>query len=329
MEDVTRPDRRQNAALSAALAGAVDLSAVKARAEATARQQSRPAAAPAASGSAPATSGEWVVEVSEATFQQDVLERSLQVPVVVDLRASWSEESQQLSPILQRLSAESNGTWILATVDIDANPRIAQAFGVQSVPMTVAIAGGQVLDGVPGLQPEAQLRQWIASLVQALRDRLPGIKAAEERAAAGGAAEAEQPEDPRFTAAEEAFERGDYAAAEAAYEQILAAEPGNEDAKAALAQVRFTARAERTDSGAIEKADASPDDIDAQLAAADAEIAAQLVDQAFARLVATVRRTADEDRNRVRQHLVDLFELFPADDQRVMLARRNLASALF
>ncbi|WP_374118634.1 tetratricopeptide repeat protein [Allokutzneria sp. A3M-2-11 16] len=328
---MTRPDRRQNAALSAALAGAVDLSAVKARAEATARQQSRPAAAPAAPGAAPATSGEWVVEVSETTFQQDVLERSLEVPVVVDLHASWSEESQQLSPILRRLSAESGGTWILASVDIDANPRIAQAFGVQSVPMTVAIAGGQVLDGVPGLQPEAQLRQWIASLVQALRDRLPGIKAAEERAAAGGGAadEAELPEDPRFTAAEDAFEKGDYAAAEAAYEQILSAEPGNEDAKAALAQVRFTARAEQADSGAIEKADANPDDVDAQLAAADAEIAVQLVDEAFARLIAAVRRTADEDRNRVRQHLVDLFELFPADDQRVMLARRNLASALF
>ncbi|GAA4028791.1 tetratricopeptide repeat protein [Allokutzneria multivorans] len=327
---MTRPDRRQNAALSAALAGAVDLSAVKARAEATSRQQSRPAAATAATpGSAPAASGEWVVEVSEATFQQDVLERSLQVPVIVDLRASWSEESQQLSPVLQRLSSESNGTWILASVDIDANPRIAQAFGVQSVPMTVAIAGGQVLDGIPGLQPEPQLRQWIDSLIQALRDRLPGIKAAEERAAAGGAAEAEQPEDPRFTEAEDAFERGDYAAAEAAYEQILSAEPANEDAKAALAQVRFTARAEQADSGAVAKADANPDDVDAQLTAADAEIAEQRVDEAFARLVETVRRTAAEDRDRVRQHLVGLFELFPADDQRVMLARRNLASALF
>ncbi|MFB9907916.1 tetratricopeptide repeat protein [Allokutzneria oryzae] len=326
---MTRPDRRQNAALSAALAGAVDLSAVKARAEAAARQPSRPAAAPG-DAAAPATTSEWVVEVSEATFQQDVLERSLQVPVVVDLRASWSEESQQLSPVLERLSAESNGTWILARVDVDASPRVAQAFGVQSVPMTVAIAGGQVLDGFPGLQPEPQLRQWIASLVQALRDRLPGIKAAEERAAAGGgAAEAEEPEDPRFTAAEEAFENGDFAAAEAAYEQILAAEPANEEAKAALAQVRFSARTEHIDSSAVEKADAAPDDVDAQLAAADIELAAQQVDEAFARLIAAVRRTSDEDRNRVRQHLVSLFELFPADDQRVVLARRNLASALF
>ncbi|WP_371503588.1 tetratricopeptide repeat protein [Allokutzneria sp. NRRL B-24872] len=326
---MTRPDRRQNAALSAALAGAVDLSAVKARAEATSRQQSRPAA-PSAPGSAPAASGEWVVEVSEATFQQDVLERSLQVPVIVDLRASWSEESQQLSPVLQRLSSESNGTWVLASVDIDANPRIAQAFGVQSVPMTVAIAGGQVLDGIPGLQPEPQLRQWIGSLIEALRDRLPGIKAAEERAAAGGgAAEAEQPEDPRFTEAEDAFERGDYAAAEAAYEQILSVEPANEDAKAALAQVRFTARAEQAGSGAVATADANPDDVDAQLTAADVEIAEQRVDEAFARLIETVRRTAGEDRDRARQHLVGLFELFPADDQRVALARRNLASALF
>jgi putative thioredoxin len=93
--------------------------------------------------------------------------------------------------------------------------------------------------------------------------------------------------------------------------------------------VRFAARAEQADPSVIAKADAVPEDIDAQLAAADAEVAEQRVEQAFGRLIDAVRRTAGDDRDRVRQHLVELFGLFEADDPRVAKARRNLASALF
>ena len=148
------------------------------------------------------------------------------------------------------------------------------------------------------------------------------------RAATDGEPE-EPPEDPRFTAAEDALERGDYPAAEAAYQQILVEEPANEQATAALAQVRFLARAERSDPSAIARADAAPADVDAQLAAADAEVAVDGVEAAFTRLVATVGRTSGEERDRVREHLVGLFELFPADDARVTAARRALARALF
>ncbi len=129
--------------------------------------------------------GDWVVEVSEATFQTDVVERSLQVPVIVDLWAEWCGPCKQLSPVLERLAAAANGAWVLAKVDIDANPRIAQLFGVQSIPMVVAIAGGQPVDAFQGAQPEPQVRQWISSLLDALRDQLPGIAAAEGAAPAG------------------------------------------------------------------------------------------------------------------------------------------------
>ncbi|OLT13944.1 hypothetical protein BJF78_20930 [Pseudonocardia sp. CNS-139] len=156
---------------------------------------------------------------------------------------------------------------------------------------------------------------------------MPAIAEAER--AAGGAEPVEEPEDPRFTAAEDALERGDYPAAEEAYKQILAAEPGNEQAAAALSQVRFLARAESADPSAIGKADANPDDVGAQLAAADAELAADGAEAAFDRLVKAVGRTFGDDRERVRQHLVSLFELFPADDPRVTAARRALARALF
>ncbi len=328
---MSRPDPRkaaQTAALSRAMAGAVDLAAVKARSEAAAARAKAPAAGGAGPTSGP--SGQWVIDVTEATFQADVLERSLEVPVVVDLWAEWCGPCKQLSPVLERLAEADQGTWILAKVDVDANPRIAQAFGVQSIPMVVAVVGGQPLQLFNGVLPEPQVRQTIDSMIEQLRDRMPGIAAAEKAAAAAGdAAAVEEPDDPRFTAAEDALERGDYAAAEAAYERILAEEPGNEQAVAALSQVRFLARAESADPTAIGRADAAPDDVDAQLAAADAEVALDRVDDAFTRLVATVQRTFGDDRDRARQHLVGLFELFPADDPRVATARRALARALF
>ena len=303
------------------MAGAVDLSALKARTEAAGRQRTA-----GADGGAPSR---FVIDVTEQSFQTDVLERSLQVPVVVDLWATWCEPCKQLSPVLERLAEAGNGSWILAKVDVDANPRIAQAFGVQSIPMVVAVVGGQPVDAFNGAQPEPQIKQWISSLLDALRERMPAI--AEAEAAAGAPAEEpeEEPDDPRFTAAEDALERGDYAEAEEAYQKILSAEPANEQAAAALAQVRFLARAENVGPDAVARADAAPDDVDAQLAAADAQVAADETESAFARLVSTVARTAGDDRDRVRAHLLSLFELYPADDERVTSARRALARALF
>jgi putative thioredoxin len=325
MENVTRPDPRQsaaqNAALSAALSGAVDLSGLKAKAEAATRASQ---GGGRSNGTAASAS---IIDVTETNFQAEVVERSLQVPVVVDLWATWCGPCKQLSPVLERLAEQGHGSWVLAKVDVDANPRIAQLFGVQSVPTVVAIAGGQPVDAFSGALPEPQVREWIDRLIDALRDRLPGIRVAEQ--GAGDDVEAEEPEDPRFTAAEDAFARGDYDAAEQAYLRILDAEPANELAKAALAQVRFTRRAEAADPAAVAKADAAPEDLDAQFAAADTELAQQQVQDAFARLIAAVGRTAGEDRDRARQHLVELFELFPPDDERVIAARRKLASVLF
>jgi putative thioredoxin len=309
-----------------ALAGAVDLAAVKARSEAAAAAAAR-AAQPPADDDGPEGASAYVVDVTEQTFQAEVLERSMQVPVVVDLWAEWCGPCKQLSPVLERMAAAANGAWVLAKVDVDANPRIAQAFQVQSIPMVMAVVAGQPVDGFNGALPEPQVREWITRLLDALRDRMPAIRQAEEGAEPGEPVE--EPEDPRFTAAEDALERGDYPAAEAAYQQILAVEPGNEQARAALGQVRFLARAEQADPAAVARADAAPDDVDAQLSAADAELATDDVEAAFDRLVSTVARTAGDDRDRVREHLVGLFELFAPDDPRVAKARRSLARALF
>lgn len=298
------------------MSGAVDLSALQNKAE-------------TASSGTPQPQGggsQWVVDVTESTFQSEVIDRSAQVPVVVDLWASWCEPCKQLSPVLEKLAAESGGAWVLAKIDVDANQRIPQIFGVQSLPTVVAIANGQPVEAFQGAQPEPQIRQWISSLLDQMREQMPAIAEAER--AAEGAKEEPEPEDPRFTEAEEALDRGDYTAAESAYQRILAEEPNNEQAQAALQQVRFVARAEAADPDAIAKADAAPDDVDAQFAAADAELVGR-PDVAFERLIGTVKRTSGDDRDRVRQHLLELFELFPDGDERVLAARRKLASALF
>jgi putative thioredoxin len=307
--------------MSAALSGAVDLSALKARADAARQQQSSPPPPEGAPGE-PSANGA-VLEVTEATFQADVVDRSLHQLVIVDLWAEWCGPCKQLSPVLERLAEQSGGAWVLAKVDVDANPRIAQLFGAQSIPTVVAIAGGQPVDAFAGALPEPEIKKWLGALLDALKDKLPGVQDAQ-----GGEPE-EEPEDPRFAEAEDAFERGDFAAAEAAYQRVLDVEPANELAKAALVQVRFAARASEADPSAIARAEAAPDDLDAQLAAADFEVAQNKIEDGFARLIATVRRSAGEDRNRVREHLVGLFDLFDPADERVAKARRDLASALF
>jgi putative thioredoxin len=313
--------------MSAALSGAVDLSGLKARVD-SARRQPPASAGPGGPPPAERPAGDTaaVFEVNEATFQTDVVERSMVQLVVVDLWAEWCEPCKQLSPLLERLAEEAGGAWVLAKVDVDANPRIAQLFGVQSIPTIVAIGGGQPVDAFSGALPEPEIRKWLDSLLDALREKLPGIRAAEE---ANGVEPVEAPEDPRFVAAEDAFELGDYAAAQAAYQRILDEEPANEQAKLALTQVKFTARAEAADPESIARAEADPTDLDAQLAAADFELADQRVEESFKRLVDVIRRTSGDERNRVRQHLLELFELFDSADERVVKARRNLASALF
>lgn len=313
--------------MPAAFAGAIDLSAMKKRATTAPAAGPGGAAPPAAAAAGPTSP--FIVDVDEPTFGS-LLQASEQLLVVVHLWAEWAEPAKQLTPILEKLAIASGGSWILAKVDVDANPRIAQAFGVQSLPMVVPLATGQpVSEPLTAVLPEAQLRQWISALLDALRDHLPGIRQAEALAGTPDAVDEPEPEDPRFVAAEEALAAGDYAAAELAYQQILAVEPANAEAKAALAQTGLLARVEQLAPEVIALADAAPDDVKAQCDAADLQLANGDVDGAFARLVEAVRRTSGDDRVAAREHLVELFSLFPTDDQQVIKARRALAAALY
>lgn len=301
------------------MSGAVDLAAVKARSEAAARAASAP----------PPSAGQFVVAATEANFQAEVLDRSFQVPVLLDLWADWCEPCKQLSPLLERLAQEFGGSWVLATVDVEANPRIAQMLQVQSIPTVFAVIGGQLVPGFQGALPEAQVREFLTALLQAASQAgLSGPGAAPPDGAAGPGAPAPA-EDERFTAAEDALEAGDFDLAAERYQAILNAEPANVEAQLALRQVGLLRRLSALPPDALQVATAEPDNVEAQLAAADAELASNQIEAAFSRLVGLVRRLRGEDRMPVRDRLVEYFELLGPDDPRVPPARRELANALF
>lgn len=299
--------------------GAVDLSSL-----------ARPAAAPAATAPA-APAGAFVRDVSEETFQ-DIVELSATVPVVVDLWAEWCGPCKQLSPVLERLALEMGGRFLLAKVDVDANPRIAQAFGASSIPMVLAIVGRQPVQMFTGALPERQVRQYVEQLLQ-----MAATAGVAGRLEATPGETAEEPEEPPLPPlhqrAYDAITRDDWDGAIAAYEQALAESPADADARAGLANVSLLKRVHAlplaVQEGARHAAAADPQAIEAHLTVADLDLFGGHVEDAFARLIDLVRRTGGDDRTRVRARLVDLFEIVGTEDPRVARARRDLASALF
>lgn len=293
------------------LYGAVDLGARKQALDAQARRE-----AAGQSGAAPA-----VVEVTSATFNAEVVERSLSVPVIVEATVSRAEQVQQFSGVMEKLAAEAAGAWVLARVDVEADPQLAQALRMRAVPTVYLAFQGQLMPLFEGPLPESQLRQALAQVFEQL-----GV----ELGAPGEAQPAEPPVDPELLAAEQAVEKGDLDAAAAAYERLLARSPADEGAKIGLAGVGLLRRTQDLDAAdVLRRAAASPDDADVQLQAADLEMVNGQVDEAFDRLVQLVRRTRGADRDRVRVHLLGLFDALPADDPSVSRARRALANALF
>ncbi|MGO1507091.1 MAG: tetratricopeptide repeat protein [Microbacteriaceae bacterium] len=311
----------------AALRGAVDLSSLRNRPTAPADGTQQPADSPEAGG--------FVVDVTDATFGQ-ILELSKTVPVVVDLWAEWCGPCKQLSPILEKVVTELAGRIVLAKVDVDANPQLAQSFRAQSIPMVVALVGGQPVPMFTGAVPEEQVRQVFDQLLQvAAQNGVTGSVGGEQQPAEDAeAADAEEPQEaplpPLHAEAYAAIEKGDYATAIAAYEKALAENPRDEDARAGLGQVRLLDRVQGLDlQEARAAAAASPQDVPAQLAVADLDISGGHVEDAFGRLLDLFAALPSAERAPVRERLVELFGLIGADDPRVTAARNRLSSLLF
>jgi putative thioredoxin len=293
------------------MAGAVDLSGFKERA-----QQKSPSPGPAG---AAATAGPGATEITEVNFEDAVINRSDEVLVVVVLWSPRSEVCVDLVDTLSGLAADDNGTWSLATVNVDVAPRVAQIFGVEAVPTVVALAAGQPISSFQGPQPADQLQRWLDSLISSTAGKLKGATDSEDFAEV----------DPVLAQARGELEAGDFVAAQKSYQAILDAEPGSVEARAAIRQIEFLTRATAQRPDAVTVADAAPGDIEAAFAAADVQILNQDVTAAFERLIALVRSTFGDDRTLVRTRIIELFELFDPADPEVVAGRRNLANALY
>ncbi|BDZ60326.1 uncharacterized protein Rv1324 [Demequina sediminis] len=282
------------------LRGAVDLAALAAR-------------------SRRAESG--LATIDEAQFQ-DLAQRSLETPVVIAFIAAASPQSEEIAKALAEDAGRVGVTF--AACDVDAQPVIAQALQVRSVPAAVALIGGRPAPLFQGAATREQITDLIAQVVQA----------AQQMGAAAGVSAPEPPAEPAVPPlhqeAYDAIERGDLEGAEAVYDRALRDNPKDGEARSGRAQVRLMARSRLADLAAVRAAAAErPDDVDAQLAVADLDVIGGQLDDAFGRLIDLVRASAGDERERVRARLLELFDVVDPADPRVLRARQALASALY
>lgn len=235
-----------------------------------------------------------MTDVTDATFATEVLQRSAEVPVVVDLWAEWCGPCRTLGPILERVVAETGGKVVLAKVDIDSNPQVAASFSVQSIPAVFAISRGKVVHSFIGALPEAAVREFVGKLA-------PADSEADRLAAQGDEASLRQ-----------ALElQHDHPVAVVALAELLAGQGNGEEALALLTRVPETADSRRV--AALARLGSDGD------AGGDGEV--------DARLEALLERVKDDED--ARREFVDLLEMLGSDDPRTPRYRKALASRLF
>jgi putative thioredoxin len=302
--------------------GAVDLSQVAQRAkQSTAAQPSGPRTA----------GGSYVVEVTEQTFEAETIRKSLKHPVVVELYSPRVATGQQLSDALIEIANASDGKFLLARLNVDAAPGLVQALGLQAVPTVIALINGQLAPLFQGVLPKDQVQAAIDQLIKAaVANGIVG-RAQPVGSESSPDAEPEPTADPRYEAADDALQRGDFAAAREEFDKLLQANPNDAGAQAGKAQAGLFARAAALDSeSTLAAANGSDDDdLNTQLAAADVEMITGQADAAFARLIELIKRLSGDQRNQVRVRLLELFETLGNADERVLKARRDLMTALF
>jgi putative thioredoxin len=297
--------------------GAIDLSALK-------RPASRPASAPAAGA------GSYAIDVDEATFQSGAIEASMKHVVVLSLWSARAPQSATFNDLIGSVVDSYAGQILLARVDVDTNPQIAQALQVQGVPYVAGLVTGQPVPLFQGTVDETEMRRYFDELVRiAAENGLTG-RAQPVGSAPAEAGEAEEPEDPRFAPAEEAFMASDFDTAVAEYEKLRVQYPADVEVAERLARVKWLSRTKGADLQAARTAAADrPDDLEAQMLVADLDISGGHVEDAFDRLLSLVRTTSGDERELVRERLLELFTVVGIADPAVMAARRSLATALF
>jgi putative thioredoxin len=281
----------------------------------------------------------WEAVGTEQNFEQLALNRSQEIPVIVDFWAPWCAPCRQLTPLLERICSEAAGQVLLVKVNVEDEPRLAQYFGVQSIPAVFLLRNGQIADHFTGVQPEPTLRAWLARFLPT--------------------------ESEKLSAEALALESSDPAAAESKYREALAESPKNDVIKLALA--RFLVRQHRNSDartlieeleqrGFLEpEGQALRDELDLRAAAAesggvaqcraalaaqpgdprlilnlaDALGAAQQFEEALELCLGVVRETGGDDREHARSTMVKLFHLLGTEADLTRVYRRKLATALY
>jgi putative thioredoxin len=278
-----------------------------------------------------------LLDGTDATFSQ-VLDLSNAVPVIVELWASWSDGSRILAPLMQKLILEYAGLFVLVRVETDANPQLTAAFQAQSVPTVAAIIAGRPVSLFEGAQPEQSIRDVLEQVVQLAAQNgvtgraLPvdGRTGAEGVEDAGAAEPVEEPLPPHHAEAFDAISQGDYKTAIAEYEKAIVQNPRDALAVAGLAQVKLLDRLDGLSLDEIRAAGAAnPGDVDAQLAVADLDVSGGHVDDAFDRILTLFPKADQATKDRLRERLLELFEVVGVDDSRVTAARRRLTMLLY
>lgn len=277
-----------------------------------------------------------VFDITDQTFEQ-AAQLSAVVPVVVDLWAEWCQPCKTLGPILERVTREFGGRVVLGKVDVDANPGLAQAFQAQSIPTVVALVGSRPVPLFQGALPEAQVREYYERLIELSQQQgvVGRVNAPDLDGAVAEAEQSDEPAEPEVPpahrAAVEAIERGDYETAVSEYEAVLSKAPADAEARAALMQVRLLHRLEGHSVEEVRAAAAeAPGDVDAQLRVADLDVSGGHVEDAFLRLIDLFAASTDDaKRTRLRERLLELFEVVGVSDPRVNAARGRLANLLY
>jgi putative thioredoxin len=235
------------------------------------------------------------IDVTDATFELEVVQRSNQVPVIVDLWAEWCGPCKTLGPLLDKVIDETEGKVVLAKVDVDANPQVSSAFKVQSIPAVYALKDGKVVDGFVGAQPEANVRQFVEGLLPtAEEDALAALLAA-----------------------------GD----EDSLRQVLQAEPGHEQAVLALAALLVARGDDDAKAEALALLERIPESAETRRIAALARIGPETRDQVTDELEGLLDRVKDDEE--ARQRYLDLLEVMGPDDPRTAPYRKQLTARLF
>lgn len=259
------------------------------------------------------------VAVTQENLVSDFVSKSKEQVVVLLCWSPRSAQSKEILDILGKLESADKGAWLLGTVDVDSQPQVAQALQVKAVPIAIAIVAEQLLPLFESVPQIDQVRLVINKLLELAAQK--GVGQAPEVLA-------EIPLEPEEQAAYAALEKSDFKAAKIAYESWLKRKPNEPVAVIGLAQVNLMLRVEGLDPELTLKS-AKSDDLTSQLMCADIEIATGNNEAAFTRLLNVIRTFSNDEKEKAKQHLIQLFNLVNPTDPSLLKARNELASLLF